>query len=102
LKKGQWEIIQPLLPLETMGETRTGLGNPATFLLPAGNAHDSIHVIELLDKVEISGNNMLTYLAYEVRAIRANISEHVASDLIPPIANVWTPSQWTSIYTAVI
>ena len=36
-----------------------GLGNPASFLLPAGNDHDSVHAAELLEKAEIRGNNVL-------------------------------------------
>ena len=33
-----------------------GLGNPVEFMLSAGNDHDSVHAVELLEKVEISGS----------------------------------------------
>jgi|GEM_PF-2056202 len=33
-----------------------GLGNPVEFLLSAGNDHDSVHAVELLERVEISGS----------------------------------------------
>ncbi len=36
-----------------------GLGNPVEFMLSAGNDHDSIHDVELLEKIEISGSNGL-------------------------------------------
>ena len=32
-----------------------GLGNPVEFLLSAGNDHDSVHAVELLEKVRIRG-----------------------------------------------
>ena len=35
-----------------------GLGNPVEFLLSAGNDHNCIHAINLLEKVEISGSNV--------------------------------------------
>ena len=41
-----------------------GLGNPVTFLLSAGNDHDPIHAIELLDKLEINGSHVLADRAY--------------------------------------
>lgn len=34
-----------------------GLGNPVGFMLSAGNGHDSVHAVELLKKVKISGSN---------------------------------------------
>ena len=37
-----------------------GLGNPVEFMLSAGNDHDSVHAVELLEKVEISGSNVLS------------------------------------------
>ena len=39
-----------------------GLGNPdpVIFVLSAGNDHNSIHAIELLDKVEISDSRIST------------------------------------------
>ena len=33
-----------------------GLGNPVEFLLSAGNDHDSVHAVELLEKVRIRGS----------------------------------------------
>ena len=52
-----------------------GLGNPVEFMLSAGNDHDSVHAVELLEKVEISGSNVLADRAYGAKAIRAYISE---------------------------
>ena len=36
-----------------------GLGNPVTFLLSAGNDHDSTHAIQLLEQVNINGSSVL-------------------------------------------
>ena len=36
-----------------------GLGNPVAFLLSPGNDNDSIHAIELMDKTDIEGSNLL-------------------------------------------
>ena len=41
-----------------------GLGNPVTFLLSAGNDHDSTHAIQLLEQVNISGSSVLADRAY--------------------------------------
>ena len=68
-----------------------GLGNPVTFLLSAGNDHDSIHAIELLDKVKISGSNVLADRAYGAQVVRAYISEHGASYVISPRSNISEP-----------
>ena len=68
-----------------------GLGNPVTFLLSAGNDHDSIHAIELLDKIEMGGSNVLADRAYRAQAIRDYISEHGASYVIPPQSNIAEP-----------
>ena len=68
-----------------------GLGNPVIFLLSAGNDHDSIHAIELLDKIGISGSNVLADRAYGAKAIRDYISEHGASYVIPPQSNITEP-----------
>lgn len=46
------------------------LGNPVEFLLSAGNDHDSVHAVELLKKVSISGSAVLADRAYGARAIR--------------------------------
>ena len=68
-----------------------GLGNPVEFLLSAGNDHDSVHAVELLEKVKISGSHVLADRAYGARAIREYISEHGASYVIPPQSNVSKP-----------
>lgn len=73
-----------------------GLGNPVEFLLSAGNDHDSVHAVELLEKVKISGSNILVDRAYGARAIREYISEHGATYVIPSQSNVsnsW-PVNW--------
>ena len=36
-----------------------GLGNPVKSLLSAGNDNDCVHAIELLEKVELCGSNVL-------------------------------------------
>ena len=36
-----------------------GLGNPVEFLLSAGNDNDCVHAVELLEKVELGGSNVL-------------------------------------------
>ena len=46
-----------------------GLGNPVEFMLSAGNDHDAIHAVELLEKIEISGSNVLADRAYGAKAI---------------------------------
>ena len=93
-------IFSPfLLEYKAVGRTRgglntklhvvvDGLGNPVTFLLSAGNDHDSIHAIELLDKVKISGSNMLADRAYEAQVIRAYISKHGARALTSGLAYI--------------
>ena len=68
-----------------------GLGNPVEFMLSAGNDHDSVHAVELLKKVEISGSNVLADRAYGAKTIRAYISEQGASYVIPPQSNVSEP-----------
>ncbi len=35
-----------------------GLGSPVEFMLPAGNDHDSVHAVKLLETVEIGGGNI--------------------------------------------
>ena len=61
-----------------------GLGNPVEFMLSAGNNNDAIHAVELLEKIEISGSNVLADRAYGAKAIRAYISKQEASYVIPP------------------
>ncbi|WP_418055082.1 transposase, partial [Pseudoflavonifractor phocaeensis] len=46
-----------------------GLGNPVDFLLSPGNDHDSVHAVNLLRKVEISGSNILADRAYGAQTI---------------------------------
>ena len=65
-----------------------GLGNPVEFMLSAGNDHDSVHAVELLEKVEISGSNVLADRAYGAKTIRAYISEQGASFLRFMAANL--------------
>ena len=61
------------------------------FLLSAGNDHDSVHAVELLEKVRTRGNAILADRAYGARAIRKYISAHGASYVIPPQSNVSNP-----------
>ena len=68
-----------------------GLGNPVEFLLSAGNDHDSVHAVELLEKVRIRGSAVLADRAYGARAIREYISAHGANYVIPPQSNVSDP-----------
>ena len=68
-----------------------GLENPVEFLLSAGNDHDSVYAVGLLEKVRISGSAVLADRAYGARAIREYISEHGASYVIPPQSNVSDP-----------
>ena len=68
-----------------------GLENPVKFLLSAGNAHDSLHAVELLKKVRISESAVLADRAYGARTIREYIWDHRASYVIPPKSNVSDP-----------
>ena len=68
-----------------------GLGNPVEFLLSAGNDNDCVHAVELLEKVELSGSNVLADRAYGARSIREYISKHGANYVIPPQSNVSNP-----------
>ena len=61
-----------------------GLGNPVEFLRSAGNDLDSVHAVELLEKVRIRGSAVLTERAYGARGIREYISAHGAGYVIPP------------------
>ena len=60
-------------------------------MLSAGNVHDSVYAVELLEKAEISRSNVLAYRAYGAKAIRDYISEQRASYVIPPQSNVSEP-----------
>ena len=73
-----------------------GLGNPVSFLLSAGNDHDSKHAIPLLCQVEIKGSNILGDKAYGAKAIREFILSQNATYTIPPkndINDPW-PVDW--------
>ena len=76
-----------------------GLGNPVTFLLSAGNDHDSTHAIQLLEQVNISGSSVLADRAYGSASIRTYIGEHGASYVIPPKTMFLTLGLWIGIYT---
>ena len=82
---------------KAVGRTRGGLntklhaivdslGNPVEFLLSAGNDHDCIHAVELLEIVEISGSNVLADRAYGAQGIR----EYISRDA-PPQSNISKP-----------
>ena len=60
-------------------------------MLSAGNDYDSIHAIELLEKIVINDSNILADRAYRAKTIRAYISEQGASYVIPPQRNVSEP-----------
>ena len=63
-----------------------GLGNPKEFLLSAGNDHESVHAVELLERIEIRGSNILADRAYGAKTIRDYISEHGAAIRFHPKA----------------
>ena len=67
------------------------LGNPVEFLLSAGNEHDCVHTVKLLETVEISGSNILADRAYGAQAIREYILERGATYVIPPQSNISKP-----------
>ena len=64
-----------------------GLGNPIDFLLSPGNDHDSVHAVELLEKIEIEGSNILGDKAYGTKEILDYISSKEATYTIPPKSN---------------
>ena len=68
-----------------------GLGNPVSFLLSAGNDHDSKHAIPLLSQVNIEGSNILGDKAYNAKAIREYIVSQNAIYTIPPKSDVNDP-----------
>ena len=68
-----------------------GLGNPVDFLLSPGNDNDSTHAIELMNKTDIAGSNLLGDKAYGTKEILAYISEHGATVVIPPKSNAKDP-----------
>ncbi|WP_322174528.1 transposase [Acutalibacter caecimuris] len=68
-----------------------GLGNLTAFFLSAGNDHDFIHTVELLDKLEISDSHVLADCAYGAQSIRDYILEHGSNYIIPPQSNIAEP-----------
>lgn len=68
-----------------------GLGNPVAFLLSPGNDGDSTHAIELMNKTDITGSNLLADKAYGTKEILAYIREHEATVVIPPKNNAKEP-----------
>ena len=51
-----------------------GLGNPLEFRISAGNGHDSVHAVELPQKVRIGRSAVPPDRAYGARTIREYIS----------------------------
>ena len=68
-----------------------GLGNPVAFLLSPGNNNDSTHAIELMNKIDITGSNLLGDKPYGTKEILAYIKEHEATVVIPPKSNAKEP-----------
>lgn len=68
-----------------------GLGNPVSFLLSAGNDHDSKYAIPLLGQIEIKDSNILGDKAYGSKAIRDYIVSQQACYTIPPKDNAYEP-----------
>jgi len=64
-----------------------GLGNPVEFLLSPGSDHDSTHAIEILDKVDIEGSNILGDKAFDTNDILKYIQGRVAVAVIPSKSN---------------
>ena len=64
-----------------------GLGNPVEFLLSPGSDHDATHAIEILDRVDITGSNVLGDRAYDSDAIVDYIGERGAVVVIPSKSN---------------
>ena len=74
-----------------------GLGNPVAFLLSPGNDRDSTHAIELMNRTDITGSNLLADKAYGTKAILAYIKDHGATVVIPPKSNAkepWPVDYW--------
>ncbi len=68
-----------------------GLGNPVAFLLSPGNDNDSTHAVDLMDKTDITGSNLLGDKAYGTKEILAYINQHGAVAVIPPKSNAKDP-----------
>lgn len=65
-----------------------GLGNPLYFQLSAGNLHDSVLTIEVLEHVEIQGSNIIGDRAYGSLSI---VNTHKGTYIIPPKKNTKEP-----------
>ena len=82
---------------KAVGRTRGGLNTKlhaivdSLGILSAGNDHDCVHAVELLETIEISGSNVLADRAYGAQAIREYISERGATYVIPPQSNISKP-----------
>ena len=68
-----------------------GLGNPVEFMLSPGNDHDSVHAVELLERIDLTGSDILADRAYGAEKIRTYITAHGATYTIPPKSNVSNP-----------
>ena len=62
-----------------------------TSLPSTENVRDSVYAIELLNKVEIGGGNVLQNRAYRAHTLQAYISECGFSYMIPPQSNISKP-----------
>src|SRR5699024_1585797 len=82
-----------LVPLRVRGYLDRVAGALALLSCPTRRSADldSVHAMELLEKVQICGSNVLADRAYGARTIREYISEHGASYVIPPQSNVSEP-----------
>lgn len=67
------------------------LGNPLRFLLSAGQEHDAVHAVDLLEQADISGSNVLGDKAYGTQTILSHIAKEGASSTIPPKSNAKDP-----------
>lgn len=73
------------------------LGNPLYFQLSDGNLHDSVLAIEVLERVEIKGSNIIGDRAYGALVIRTYVNTHEATYTIPPKKNTkepWAVDWW--------
>lgn len=67
------------------------LGNPLRFLLSAGQDHDAVHAVDLLEQVDISASNVLGDKAYGTHKVLGHIAQQGASSTIPPKSNSRKP-----------
>ena len=73
---------------------RRWAGVSGGFFLSHGNDHDSLYAIDLLEKVDLAGSDILADWAYGAEKIRAFITEQCISSLLKVIYPI--PSLWTS------